>query len=86
MLNAEAMKDGLTQAERVRKWRRETPREVHLAHDAVEQAIKSGVLVREPCEICGKERVDAHHDDYSEPLNVRWLCRGHHLKLHRGGL
>jgi len=46
-------------------------------------AIKSGKLVREPCEVCGEIKVDAHHDDYDNPLNVRWLCRKHHLELHR---
>lgn len=84
--NAASMKDGLTLRERLDRWKRETPIEVHRAHDAVEQAIKSGALIREPCEICGASRVDAHHDNYSKPLKVRWLCRGHHIKLHRGTL
>jgi hypothetical protein len=49
---------------------------------AVQTAIYQGRLVRQPCEICGKQRVDAHHDDYSRPLDVRWLCRSHHKQLH----
>src|SRR5271154_4318227 len=53
------------------------------AHLAVHNAINRGELLRLPCEICGKEKVDAHHDDYSKPLSVRWLCRKHHLELHR---
>lgn len=40
-------------------------------------------LERKPCEMCGEERSDAHHDDYSKPLEVRWLCRKHHMELHR---
>jgi len=35
-----------------------------------------------PCEICGCEKSEAHHDDYSRPLDVRWLCRVHHLMHH----
>mgnify|MGYP001611599223 CR=1 FL=1 len=48
---------------------------------AVAKAIQDGVLVREPCEVCGNPKVDGHHDDYSKPLDVRWLCRSHH-RLH----
>ncbi len=54
------------------------------ATSKVAKAIKSGALVRQPCEVCGAEKVDAHHDDYSKPLDVRWLCRKHHLHHHRG--
>lgn len=54
------------------------------AHRAVEAAIQQGKLVRAPCEVCGsKKAVHAHHDDYSKPLSVRWLCAKHHLQHHR---
>ncbi len=54
------------------------------AHGAVTYAIKRGKLIREPCEVCGTTaHVVAHHDDYSKPLSVRWLCRGHHAQHHR---
>lgn len=81
--NAAAMRTDESRAERTARWKRAVPREVHLAHDAVEVAIANGSLVRQPCEKCGAVRVDAHHDDYDQPLNVRWLCRGHHLEHHR---
>lgn len=44
--------------------------------------INRGKLVRQPCEVCGEIKVDAHHDDYSKPLEVRWLCRLHHRQHH----
>jgi len=46
--------------------------------------INEGVLVRLPCEVCKTtENVEAHHDDYYQPLEVRWLCRKHHQEHHK---
>ena len=81
--NAAARIDGLTAADRKRAWIEKTPKQVHVAHKKTEWAIESGALVRQPCELCGAIKVDAHHDDYSKPLEVRWLCRKHHLLHHR---
>lgn len=44
-------------------------------------AIKTGKLIKQPCEVCGEINVHAHHDDYSKPFEVRWLCRKHHREL-----
>ena len=53
------------------------------AHCIVNNAIRDKKLFKEPCEICGStESVHAHHDDYSKPLNVRWLCSSHHKQWH----
>jgi hypothetical protein len=52
------------------------------AHWTVANALRSGELVRSPCEVCGAAEVDGHHDDYSKPLDVRWLCRTHHCEHH----
>lgn len=52
------------------------------AYKEVVAAKRTGLLKQKPCEVCGSERSDAHHDDYSKPLEVRWLCRGHHAKHH----
>ena len=49
---------------------------------AVKAAIKSGRMTRQPCESCGNPRADGHHDDYSKPLDVRWLCRSCHRQHH----
>lgn len=53
------------------------------ARMAVKTAIDNGTLTRHPCEVCGERVTDAHHDDYSRPLDVRWLCRVHHGIEHR---
>jgi hypothetical protein len=48
-------------------------------------ARRRGNLTRGVCEIggaaCGP--TEAHHDDYSKPLEVRWVCRTHHRQLDR---
>jgi len=49
----------------------------------VQNALRTGKLTTQPCEECGAEKTDAHHDDYAKPLDVRWLCRKHHMKWHR---
>lgn len=54
------------------------------ARMAVQNAIRSGTLVKKPCEVCGTtQQVHAHHDDYRKPLEVRWFCRPHHWDHHR---
>lgn len=54
------------------------------AHQAVQRALASGRLVRQPCERCGAVPAHAHHDDHSKPLDVRWLCPPHHREHHAG--
>jgi hypothetical protein len=56
----------------------------HHAHGIVHEALKSGRLIRaEACEKCGHPTVEAHHESYSKPLEVNWLCRDCHKALHR---
>jgi hypothetical protein len=45
-------------------------------------AIKSGKLTRLPCEACGEIKAEAHHEDYSKPFDVKWLCRKCHATAH----
>lgn len=55
------------------------------AYSAVRNAVLSGRLTRLPCEVCGStDRVEAHHDDYSRPLDVRWFCFRHHRETAHG--
>ena len=65
-----------------RRFRKKWP-EKYKAHGIVSRAIKSGKLEKHPCEVCETmENLEAHHEDYSKPLNVRWLCKKHHIELH----
>lgn len=51
----------------------------------VGNALQNGSLVKpEICETCSSSRkIEAHHDDYTKPLNVRWLCEDCHKEWHR---
>jgi len=57
--------------------------EKKIAHNKTRNAIRDGKLKKESCEVCGSKKVEAHHDDYSKPLEVRWLCKKHHMEHHR---
>lgn len=35
------------------------------------------------CEDCGNKAVDRHHEDYSKPLEIKFLCKKCHKKIHR---
>jgi hypothetical protein len=54
------------------------------AHAAVYRALKRGEVMRpENCSHCGKaDRIEGHHDDYSRPLDVMWLCVMCHRERH----
>ena len=68
---------------RVSKYEQTYP-EKKVAHSMVSSAIRTGRLIKQPCEICGTlENIQAHHEDYAKPLDVRWLCQKHHMELHR---
>ena len=64
-----------------KEWEARNPEKVK-ARIMVGVAIKRGDLTRLPCEVCGSFPTDGHHDDYSKPLSVRWLCRNHHIEHH----
>lgn len=43
---------------------------------------RRGELEEKPCEECD-EPAEMHHPDYNQPLLIKWLCRTHHLALHK---
>jgi hypothetical protein len=62
-------------------WRDKHP-ERKKAHMKVYYAMRKGLLVKQPCFMCG-EKAEAHHPDYSRPLDVIWLCSSHHRQAHQ---
>lgn len=52
----------------------------------ITQYVKSGVMKRMPCEVCGNDdlsKIVGHHEDYAYPEAVNWLCPPCHVKVHR---
>lgn len=54
------------------------------AHVLLSNSIRDGKVVKpSKCE-CGKEgKIHGHHDDYTQPLAVRWLCAKCHAEVHK---
>jgi hypothetical protein len=73
---------------------RESPEGVQkeIAWRKFSAAVKSGEITRQPCVAClatGAEQrgiSQGHHEDYSKPIDVIWLCRSHHRLTHQHGL
>lgn len=71
----------------MREWRKTHPLEGEAkkkanARSYLHMAVRRGKIEKLPCEVCHDPKVEAHHDDYDKPLEVRWLCKKHHLALH----
>lgn len=47
--------------------------------------LRDNGIERPRCELC-TEVAEAHHDDYSKPLEVKWLCLKHHRLYHKIGI
>lgn len=66
-----------------KKWQAANPIKI-IAHGILNRAIAKGEVVREPCRVCDTtHNVWGHHEDYTKPLDVLWLCPTHHKALHR---
>lgn len=64
-----------------KRWEGEHPHQKR-ANQAVNNAVRDGRLQKRPCERCGNPTSEGHHEDYSKPLDVIWLCRTHHAERH----
>lgn len=69
-----------------RAWKDRNPERARVAghaHNVVRRAILRGDINKPTtCEQCSATNVaiEASHSDYSQPLNVRWLCRSCHRR------
>lgn len=73
--------DGEQDSLRQEKYRANNPEKVK-ARNMVNLAIRLGKVQQGCCEVCGSVKAEGHHEDYSKPLQVNWLCRRHHMDRH----
>lgn len=72
--------------EYIRRYRSDNP-EKYGAHTILNNRVRTGE-VKKPsnCPVCNdftkSREMHAHHDDYSKPLDVRWMCVRCHAKEH----
>lgn len=69
--------------EAIVEWQKNHP-EAKKAHQKVHYALITGKLIKpKNCQNCNKiKRLSAHHEDYSKPLIVIWLCSSCHKLRH----
>lgn len=63
-----------------KQWKASNP-ERRAAQTLLGNAIRAGRIRKHPCLLCGRP-AEAHHPDYSAPLDVVWLCSAHHKQAH----
>lgn len=70
--------------ESFKKARLEHPEKFN-ARCAVAYNVRVGHIIKpNQCSTCGKNvKIEAHHNDYSKRLDVKWLCRVCHQDLHK---
>ena len=54
-----------------------------LARLKLNAAVRYGKVEKLPCKMCGNTKVEGHHEDYDQPLQVVWLCKKDHEEFHR---
>lgn len=72
----------LSQKNSAKKFQLSYPKK-YQANYKLKNAVKLGHIKKEPCFICGDVKSEGHHSDYDAPLSVTWLCRKHHLEVHK---
>ena len=69
-----------------RQWREKSADKI-AAHRKARYALRKGRLVKGACarveEGACRGRIEMHHEDYEQPLDVTWLCSKHHGETRR---
>ena len=71
------------QAILIKRWEKEHP-EIMACYRIYQKALRDGILIPQPCVVCGSEKVHGHHERYDRPLEVDWLCPKDHKAVENG--
>jgi hypothetical protein len=59
-------------------------RDKYLARRKLQWAVKTGKVRKlKGCQLCWRKAVHGHHENYSKPLEVIWVCQRCHTHLHK---
>lgn len=85
--NKEYRKQDKSNNQHALDWKRKNPEKVR-AHNILRRAIRSGKIIKPTlCLSCGiNALLEGHHLDYYQPLEVLWLCKKCHKRLHGHGI
>ena len=67
--------------EAIKRYSQKYPEKIR-AKNLLGKAVYRGHIIRGSCVVCGKKKAQAHHEDYSRPYYVIWLCPVHHKEVH----
>lgn len=73
-------------AERHKRRRAKDPAKI-AARNAIQRLVRMGRVIKPTdCSSCRKtfpvHLIQAHHEDYSKPLEITWLCKDCHIDIH----
>lgn len=68
----------------MRKYNKQHPLR-YASHIIIGNAVRDGLLHKpNTCSECeSTKNIEGHHDDYTKPMDVRWLCEKCHKQWHR---
>jgi hypothetical protein len=69
--------------EHVKNWRSKNVDKVRTWQKYQDAILAGKIIAKTCCEKCNSQPVQAHHEDYSKPLEVIYLCKKCHSARHK---
>ncbi len=65
-----------------KKYREDNPEKTKV-HRLIQKEYRNGRIKKAPCVVCGSVKSEAHHENYSDPYDIIWLCKKHHNQVRK---